>query len=78
MRDFHARHGMRVHLKHVKHKDGRRYIRWRFASLPNGEVCSPICWLSHAQRIYETNVTLRCYFAQKPSLARDSCICRSF
>ena len=21
MRDFHARHGMRVHLKHVKHKD---------------------------------------------------------
>ena len=37
MRDFHARHGMRVHLKHVKHKDGRRYIRWRFASLPNAE-----------------------------------------
>ena len=49
MRDFHARHGMRVHLKHAKHKDGRRYIRWRFASLPNGEVCSPICWcLTHS------------------------------
>ena len=37
MRDFHARHGMRVHLKHVKHKDGRRYIRWHFASLTDAE-----------------------------------------
>ena len=63
MRDFHARHGMRVHLKHVKHKDGRRYIRWRFASLTNRRSLLANLLVSYAQRIYETNVTLRCYFA---------------
>jgi hypothetical protein len=34
--DFHARHNMRVQPSH-KHKDGRRYTRWRFASLTAAE-----------------------------------------
>jgi hypothetical protein len=37
MYDFHARHGIRVRLGQGKYKDGRRYIRWRFASLTDAE-----------------------------------------
>ena len=33
MCDFHARRGIRAQPVHGKHKDGRRYTRWRFASL---------------------------------------------
>ena len=37
MHDFHARHGIRAQPGYGKHKDGRRYIRWRFASLTDAE-----------------------------------------
>ena len=33
MYDFHARHGIRAQPGQGKYKDGRRYLRWRFASL---------------------------------------------
>jgi hypothetical protein len=31
MNDFHARHGIKAHLRHGRYKDGCRYIRWYFA-----------------------------------------------
>jgi hypothetical protein len=31
MNDFHARHGIKVHLKRGRYKDGCRYVRWCFA-----------------------------------------------
>jgi hypothetical protein len=31
MNDFHARHGIKAHLRHGRCKDGCRYIRWYFA-----------------------------------------------
>jgi hypothetical protein len=37
MHDFHARQGIRAWPAQGKHKDGRRYIRWRFASLTDAE-----------------------------------------
>jgi hypothetical protein len=37
MYDFHARQGIRPWPGQGKHKDGRRYIRWRFASLTAAE-----------------------------------------
>jgi hypothetical protein len=37
MHDCHARQGIRAWLAQGKHKDGRRYVRWRFASLPAAE-----------------------------------------
>ena len=37
MYDFHARQGIRAQPAQGKHKDGRRYIRWRFASLTDAE-----------------------------------------
>jgi hypothetical protein len=40
MYDFHARHGIRAHSGYGKHKDGRSYIRWRFASLTDAEKFS--------------------------------------
>jgi hypothetical protein len=33
MYDFHARHGIKVHLPRRHYEDGRQYIRWRFADL---------------------------------------------
>ena len=39
MRDFHARLGIVEHRVHERYmmKDGRRYVRWRFASLTDAE-----------------------------------------
>jgi hypothetical protein len=37
MHDFHARQGIRAQLRQGKHKDGRRYLRWRFASSTDAE-----------------------------------------
>ena len=37
MYDFHARHGIRAQPGQGKYKDGRRYLRWRFASLTDAE-----------------------------------------
>ena len=38
MHDFHARLGIVEHRVHEKYeKNGRRYVRWRFASLTDAE-----------------------------------------
>ena len=37
MYDFHARHGIRAQPGQGQYKDGRRYLRWRFASLTDAE-----------------------------------------
>jgi hypothetical protein len=38
MYDFHARLGIAAHRVHEKYeKNGRRYVRWRFASLTDAE-----------------------------------------
>jgi hypothetical protein len=37
MYDFHARQGIRAWPGQGNHKDGHRYIRWRFASLTAAE-----------------------------------------
>jgi hypothetical protein len=33
MYDFHARKDIQAHRGRAKYKDGRRYVRWHFASL---------------------------------------------
>jgi hypothetical protein len=38
MNDFHARHGIKAHLRHGRYKDGCRYIRWYFADLEMAEA----------------------------------------
>src|SRR5262249_3308476 len=38
MNDFHARHGIRPHVRRARHKDGCRYIRWYFADREIAEV----------------------------------------
>jgi len=37
MYDFHARHGIRAQPGQGKYKDGRRHLRWRFATLTDAE-----------------------------------------
>jgi hypothetical protein len=37
MHDFHARLGITPHRGRWKNEDGRRYMRWRFASLTTAQ-----------------------------------------
>jgi hypothetical protein len=43
MYDFHARHGIRAQPGQGKYKDGRRYLRGRFATLTDAEKFARQC-----------------------------------